>query len=197
MVDHIPKAARSACGVLLISIFKEICRDWQDLKAWKDLLMFGQRVLKKPRRGEGKQILQKLSKREIAGFQLPEGDDPGIESVRRKSKAFDPDASLAAAVTSKMEEGNMRAAVRLLCSDERPAEFSDASLRALQAKHPLQATDRREFPPLESHSLSVDKSNVIEAIRSFPNGSGGGPDGFKPGVLKDLVNCRELSETFP
>ena len=117
--------------------------------------------------------------------------------MRRQPKAFDPDASLAAAVTSKMEEGNMRAAVRLLCSDERPAEFSDASLKALQAKHPLQATDKREFPSLESHSLSFDKSNVIDAIRSFFNGSGGGPDGFKPGVLKNLVNCKELLETFP
>ena len=72
MVDHIPKASRSACVVLLISIFKEICRDWQDLKAWKDLLMFGQRVLKKPRRGGRKggekQILHKLSKRELLGF---------------------------------------------------------------------------------------------------------------------------------
>ena len=33
----------------------------------------------------------------------------------------------------------------------------------------------------------TDESEVLQAIRSFPNGSGGGLDGLKPQHLKDLV----------
>ena len=43
-------------------------------------------------------------------------------------------------------------------------------------------------------SLSIDKSWVLRAIGSFPNGSSGGSDGFQPGHLKDLINCREMSD---
>ena len=36
----------------------------------------------------------------------------------------------------------------------------------------------------------TDESEVLQAIRSFPNGSGGGLDGLKPQHLKDLVGSR-------
>ena len=75
-----------------------------------------------------------------------------------------------------------------------PAEATADTLAKLQAKHPAGSPDRREAPPLEQLSLSVDKSWVLRAIRSFPNGSSGGSDGFRPGHLKELINCQEISE---
>ena len=40
-------------------------------------------------------------------------------------------------------------------------------------------------------SLSVNKAKVLQAICSFSAGSSGGPDGFRPQHLLDLVSCRE------
>ena len=35
--------------------------------------------------------------------------------------------------------------------------------------------------------VSVSMENVANAIRSFPNGSAGGPDGLRPQHLKDMT----------
>ena len=42
----------------------------------------------------------------------------------------------------------------------------------------------------------VTDDKVRDAIRSFPAGSSGGPDGFRPQHMLDLVNCRESSSTL-
>ena len=90
-----------------------------------------------------------------------------------------------------MEDGNVRAAVRLLCSDDEPAPASAATLTKLQHKHPKVPLDRLTCPVMLSTSLSVDEAEVLQAVRSFPAGSSGGPDGFRPQHLLDLVSCRE------
>jgi len=56
---------------------------------------------------------------------------------------YQPDRfNLAKAISSKLEDGNVKAAVRLLCSDDAPAQPSPESLAQLQAKHPAAAVDR-------------------------------------------------------
>ena len=51
-----------------------------------------------------------------------------------------------AAITSKLENGNISAAVRLLYSDDTPAEFTTANLGKLQDKHQLEHMGAR-MPP--------------------------------------------------
>jgi len=48
---------------------------------------------------------------------------------------------LAAAVTSKLEAGNFKAAIRLIYSDDTPAADTLNTLRALEIKHPGPAPD--------------------------------------------------------
>ena len=62
------------------------------------------------------------------------------------------DSKLSQAVAAKLEDGNVRAAVRLLMSDDLPAEPSTDNLIKLQEKHP-QATVKAEDLP----STSVEK----------------------------------------
>ena len=93
-------------------------------------------------------------------------------------------------MTSKLEEGNFKAAIRLICSDDRPATDSQETLAALQAKHPPSAPDRRApcNPDLARFdAIQMSDTDIINAVRSFPAGSAGGPDGITPQHLKDLL----------
>ena len=91
-------------------------------------------------------------------------------------------------VTSKLEEGDFRGAVRLASSDDRLAPFTQPTFEALQAKHPPPHPDTIiPQPPSSQSSLQIEPSAVTHAIRSFPAGSAGGPDLLRPQHLKDLL----------
>jgi hypothetical protein len=110
---------------------------------------------------------------------------------RRRGKDF-PSQRLAQAVAAKLEDGNLRAAIRILVSDDAPAEPSLEGLAKLQEKHPPASLIVSEIPiPQEDSHMTVAEADVLKAVMSFPAGSSGGPDGFRPQHLKDLLNCRE------
>ena len=87
-------------------------------------------------------------------------------------------------------EGDFRGAVRIACSDDIIADMSDTTLAALKQKHPAPHPDSDIPSLLEAHShLTVSEEEVALAIRSFPNGSAGGPDGLRPQHLKDMIGA--------
>ena len=59
----------------------------------------------------------------------------------RKIKSMSADEVRAKAAVSKLEDGNVRAAVRILCSNDEPAANSAATLNALMSKHPAAPAD--------------------------------------------------------
>ena len=104
----------------------------------------------------------------------------------------DPSSSLAEAVTSKIEDGNLRAAIRMLSSDEQLAPFCEDTGFKLRSKHPEAPHDRHPFPPSSLFApLQVTDEIVREAITSFSAGSAGGPNNFRPRHMLDLVNSGE------
>ena len=110
------------------------------------------------------------------------------------SKRKDSSELLADVVAAKIEDGNVKAAIRILCSEDKPSLPTVETLNLLKAKHPQASPDRNPFPDPKSLSVTalvVDESVVNGCIRSFPAGSAGGPDGFRPQHLLDLVNCKE------
>ena len=38
----------------------------------------------------------------------------------------------------------------------------------------------------------MTEADVLRAVRSFPAGSAGGPDGVRPQHILEMVNCREV-----
>ena len=98
--------------------------------------------------------------------------------------------TLASRVSIKLEEGDYRGAVRHACSDDAILDLTEETLSALRSKHPPPHHDSRNPPPPDEHTThaTVSVKDVAEAIRSFPNGSAGGPDGLHPQHLKDLTN---------
>ena len=100
-------------------------------------------------------------------------------------------------MAAKLEDGNVRAAIRLLMSDDTPAAPLVESLNKLRQKHPQASVRAAELPrPLLSQCLSVDESEVRRAVLSFPAGSAGGPDGLHPQHIRDMLLCRESGAGF-
>jgi len=119
LVSRIPRAARGACRQLLAQILQKITKNPSDKAAWKELLHFGPVVLAKPKRGGANRNLSNIINRRIA-----EWDKEGVSIVHhrcsdgRKSGKTSEDSKLAAAVANKLEAGNFRAAVRIICSSD-------------------------------------------------------------------------------
>jgi hypothetical protein len=96
-----------------------------------------------------------------------------------------------------LEDGNLAAAIRILCSEENPAVPSLVSFHSLQTKHPPESLDISSLPiPSRTGHLVVSENEVKKAVLSFPAGSAGGPDGLRPQHLKDLLLCRESGSDF-
>ena len=89
--------------------------------------------------------------------------------------------SLAAAVAAKLEDGNIRAAARILCSDDKPVPINQTTLEELRLKRPALGADRPPMPNLPATApIQMSESEALASIRSFPAGSSAGPDGIRP-----------------
>jgi hypothetical protein len=104
------------------------------------------------------------------------------------------DTQLAAAISKKLESGNFRAAVRILCSEDTSAPSNEDTLKALQSKHPAACPTRRTpFDPTNTsnprfQAIQISPEDMIKCLRSFPRGSAGGPDGITPQHLQDMLS---------
>lgn len=92
----------------------------------------------------------------------------------------------------KLEEGDFRGAVRLICSEDSVVDVSDATISALRSKHPTSYPGSILPPPpsLEevSGAFSICEGDVAKAIRSFSRASAGSPDGLRAWQLLDLIS---------
>ena len=85
------------------------------------------------------------------------------------------DSQLAAAITSKIEAGNMRAAIRLLWSDDKPAPTTAKTLEELKKKHPDAPPDRRiSCDPCDPtgrtrfDAFQFEAEDVLKTLKTFP-----------------------------
>ena len=81
---------------------------------------------------------------------------------------------------AKLEDGDVKGMVRLLCSDDKLAIVNATTMNELSHLHPSALADRRRVPSIVVPPLQVFPSAIKTAIRSFPNGSAVGPDGLRP-----------------
>ena len=165
-----------------------------DLEAWRSVFSFASHVLTKPARGGKKHNLTSIIKKRINSkmvdpLQDPlDPDDIGSAPSRRK----DPASALASVISAKIEDGNIRAAVRIISSDDKPAIDNEVTFDKLVRKHPAAPRDRRvAADPALTTAMQVTDAEVNKAIRSFPAGSSGGPDGLRPQHILDMITNKE------
>ena len=138
--------------------------------------------------------LEKLSAAASIRSQL-EMDDPwgqGIEnpfsSTRNNFSCSDESEKLAARVRSKCADGDIKAALRVLTSDDSLLPPSNQTIEALRTKHPEAPADEN-IPDLPAtQTLIVDIEQVLAAVKSIPSGSSAGLDGMRPLFLQQMLS---------
>jgi len=135
-MKHIPKGARFACSQALENILASINNNPSDIETWHQLLRFASSVLAQPQRAGRRRNMTNIVKKRIDNKDFTREEDAEADAVsgsRRKTNARD---LFLAAVNAKVEEGNIRAASRILCSQDHPVEATTDSLAAIQERHP-------------------------------------------------------------
>jgi hypothetical protein len=93
---------------------------------------------------------------------------------------------------SKIEDGNIKAAIRIITSGDCPATDNAQTFQSLCDRHPPAAADRIPSPdPCKFVAAQFTEKDVADAIRSFTAGFAGGPDGVRPQHLRDLTSNKE------
>lgn len=196
----IPKPARITAADALSNTIDEALTS-EDTLAWQRLHEFALRALgvnKFPQENTSPSLASAI-KSSISDFlhRIDPQHPITVPSPPTHSQSSnDEPRKLRQRVNNKFMEGDVRAAVRLVASDDSIVEPNEEVLSVLRLKHPPAPTDIRSLNPSSfnnpdclCHSQFADfsEADVLAAIRSFPASSSGGVDGLRPGHLRDLV----------
>ena len=195
ILKRIPHASREQAAAKLAKILDAIVsKDGHDDHVSCDrLLQFSAQCFRVPARRAKRCSLASM----VNGQLREEVDPPVLRQTARsncqstKSFAKDPMAYLASRVSSKLEQGDFKGAVRLACSDATNADNSSATFEELQQKHPHPHPASSIIPLAKTTGLlppiTVSEEEIVRAIRSFPNDSTRGPDGLRPQHLNHMT----------
>ena len=187
-LKRIPRGSRALAAMKLASAIDQVILH-NDIPSWVHLLQFPKKYFRVPRRGGKRWNLTTLVNKQISE------DCSSVEMSRQHDKVRRATAKpnsfikwLSGRVSSKLEEGNFKGAVRLACSEDTLADHSEATLNALRLKHPSPHPDSHivHHDSINPLPFPLDIETIMKAIVSFPNSSGGGFDGLLPQHLKDL-----------
>ena len=186
ILKRLPRGSRECAAWKLTSILDSVLADINDISAWSRLLHFSSKCFQQPRRdGHNKSLATQVN--HCIKNERAHSHPISLPHFSRKKSPMD---NLTTQVSLKLEEGDFRGAVRIASSDESLADFSEETLAALKAKHsPSDASYTLPDTPVDvvDSFIPVSSHEVVRAIRSFPNGSSGGPDGLRPQHLKDMI----------
>ena len=195
-LKRIPRGARQGAARLFEKRLNAVSRRPDDRGAWRDLLQFGG-CLAQPLRGGKRNNLTSSILAQIdrvdRGQPAQEEGPGGIYRQGRKVRhhgADDLDREAARRASMKLDAGDVRGAVRMLCSDETLAPHTQANVQLLRDKHPPPPSHRRPFPPTTSAPMFITSDDLRRAIHSFSPGSAGGQDGLRPQHLVDMTDAR-------
>lgn len=172
---RIPKGARYSAADKFAKLVNE-CIEKNSVFAWSQLLTFA--YISFNCKGNKEKSLTSKVKENIKNFSS-EITPP------MKKKAL----PLAKRVEAKVEDFDIKGAIRILSSSDKLAPFNEETFSKLKLKHPTASSiPNVESPPPPSCSLIVNEQQVRKKINSFQYGSGPGIDGFRPQFFKDIIS---------
>jgi len=171
------------------SLGTSVVSDAASVSNWQGLFHWASSILQPAKRGGKCHNLSSTVKKHISSFSV--GVTQAQNADNSHSRRATPNNVLSQTVAAKLEGGNVRAAIRLLISDDTVAAHSVESLDKLKEKHPVSSLKASVLPASQQNRcLSVIESEVRSAVLSFPAGSAGGPDGLRPQHIRDMLLCR-------
>jgi len=189
VLKRVPRSSRVPAANKLADLLHEVTSDPDAVDKWVNLLLFTYSCLCVPGQRGGKRHLSSLASKvnkAIASF--PAVSLPLSTTQHKTTKQRRPLDNLAARVSGKLEDGDIRGAIRLAASSDTVAPFDQATADALRVKHPSRSPSvSLQPPPNNDICLSLQEFDIIGAIKSFVPGSAGGLDGLRPQHLKDLT----------
>ena len=182
VIKRVPKAARLNGSRILTDLLERIIATPDSKEAWEKYYQFAYTCLKTPpRAGKKNTSLATVLNKRLDIFEKG-GVFPKPPVSKKKSAP-----SLSTQVASKLGIGDVKGAVRLCTSKDVVLQPTPDVIKKLKEKHPSRYEDSNIPPYEEGDNYVCDVSEVKDAIRSFPNGSGGGPDGLLPQHIKDFT----------
>lgn len=189
VIKRIPRGARIAVAHKLSGELKDVILQ-NSSQSWENLLTFPYRVLHIKQNVPRTTTLTNIIKQNCiqpGNFTLPHHPN----ACRTNSK------SLFHLIESKISDGDIKGASRLLFSEDSMAPNSPDTLSALHTKHPPPAADSTlPEPPSDVNALNVTAPEVLGAVGSFRSGTAAGLDGLTAQHLKDLLGCGEAGDSL-
>ena len=139
-IKRIPKANWKPCAQLLSSLISDVVNNIGSHEKWNNLMAFTPGILLKPKRGGKRRNLSREINDRIARWPN-DMRDPQLLDQPPPGRQLSSDQGRAKTVMAKIEDGNLRATVRIICSDDAMAQDSEETLGALRAKHPAAPDD--------------------------------------------------------
>ena len=207
LLKRLPKSSRLPVADSLASRM-EAALNHPTPHAWWYFMSFSYGILRTPTQSKSQRTTVAASIRQNINNNPPGNPitvvAPSINTVSTSSQhdstspQHDSSArNLAKRVMGKCADGDIRAALRLLTTDDTFSNHSPDTILALRNKHPPAPSDviiPDEPPNMASRALSVDSDCVLAAVRAMPSGSGAGLDGMRPIFMQQLLG-REASES--
>lgn len=180
IMKRIPRGARVQAAIALAICIDKCVSEPEVGRNWENLLTFAYCSLKVPVKQVKNVSLTTLVKRNIEKRELT------IPKPTTKNRSI----SLSQRVESKIADGDVRGAVKLISSKDTLAKQDVITLERLREKHPPPAVTSLTFeqPDETIEPLQVSEKEVYVTIRHFPNGSSSGSDGILPEHLKELTS---------
>jgi len=102
-------------------VLREVVANPQSADSWLEVFNWGRSILHEPKRGGRRHNLSSVIKRQLSAYTADGGTPDVLDTVQQHRQST---ATLSQAVSAKLEDGNVRAAVRILMSDDSPASLS-------------------------------------------------------------------------
>lgn len=205
VVKRIPKAARFHASQEYTKTLEACINDIKSWDAWFRLLSFPYVAFKAPDRKDknaSKLSLATIIKRnlkvwtEVKSLSFEaffERIVPNATNARKGNRKMDADDIRTKKCQSKLNDGDVKGAIRILSSEDTIAPVNMEVYLKLLEKHPapemVQQIDDENLPTVDA----VTESETKVAVFNFGNGSSGGLDGLRPQHLKDMLSV-ELGE---
>lgn len=181
VLKRIPKGARMTAALKLSSLLDDCLSN--SLVAWISLFCFSFNALCVPEKSSN---LTQSVKNNISTYDISKSMFDTNVTRKLKNKK----SNLSSRVESKISEGDVRGAVKILSSSDTLAQDTHETFLKLKAKHPTPSRPLcfPDAPTAGDSCLTVTEKEVIEGVLAFPNGSSAGIDGIRPQHLKDLLS---------